>query len=779
MRTRRLFTAALLLFICTFCSPYIFAHENLNLNRPIKDSGHQSAYPPQLAVDGSVSTNPLSAWVSSGSFPKWLVIDLGEPKEFNSSSVLNTPNSIPKDGKNYYYAPKEGRIEGSNNPDAWTDPANDALWEHIADFTHPNSSSTTKITTFPEVTYRYVRLFVESGWESNVQIMEWQLFFDPMANLVNDMAQLSSTDWGTTLTFSSEHPSYLAVNAIDDNIATGWVPAENLSNKPWLQLNFPVPRLVEVIRLFKGTKVAPTVWMPKVYEIEVYENGVWRRVVNETGNTDAEVIYQLPVPVLATAARITLYEVDGSGWAYLNEFNVYGSFTPVLQAPAETIAESINVQVRTQPGASVELIREPGAVVSTGEADEFGFCSLTVPLLPGENLLKAQASIEGKTSSYSEPLPVIRAIGAVRGVLRSEDGVLAGALVSVEETGEYVITDSGGSYEFYLPQGNYQLVFSKAGYKTITESVNIATGEYLQRDLVLEVGSTAKPAKPSGLQIKVEGGIVSLLWQSDPEVSYYNIYKATEAGAKPELATLKFSHLANDINSIIDKEIVSGKTYYYWLTAENQYGEESEPAAFSIITPYFIGGTVVEKYTLTPLSGVELYVDKLGSTFYTDEEGRFVFDIQEEESYVVSISKEGYKSIQLELTQDEVPLVVLEPLQVVQEAISLTNVFLASNIISPNGDGVRDEATVYFMLGNDAQVAQEASVQIRVYNLAGKLVKNVLDATLPVGGHKATWAGNDEAGRKVASGLYLLRIEVSSIGTAAKPAVTLPIVVTR
>jgi hypothetical protein len=50
-------------------------------------------------------------------------------------------------------------------------------------------------------------------------------------------------------------------------------------------------------------------------------------------------------------------------------------------------------------------------------------------------------------------------------------------------------------------------------------------------------------------------------------------------------------------------------------------------------------------------------------------------------------------------------------------------------------------------------------VQLTVYDLAGRLVRTLVDASLPQGIHAAVWDGRDATGREVGSGTYLARLE--------------------
>ncbi len=53
-------------------------------------------------------------------------------------------------------------------------------------------------------------------------------------------------------------------------------------------------------------------------------------------------------------------------------------------------------------------------------------------------------------------------------------------------------------------------------------------------------------------------------------------------------------------------------------------------------------------------------------------------------------------------------------------------------------------------------------VRIDIYNVAGRRVAGVLDATVPAGWHEASWDGRDTAGNEVSAGMYFYRIEAGS-----------------
>jgi hypothetical protein len=51
-------------------------------------------------------------------------------------------------------------------------------------------------------------------------------------------------------------------------------------------------------------------------------------------------------------------------------------------------------------------------------------------------------------------------------------------------------------------------------------------------------------------------------------------------------------------------------------------------------------------------------------------------------------------------------------------------------------------------------------VELTIYDLQGRLVRRILQASLPVGRHEAIWDGRDQRGAAAPSGIYFGRVEV-------------------
>jgi subtilisin family serine protease len=64
-----------------------------------------------------------------------------------------------------------------------------------------------------------------------------------------------------------------------------------------------------------------------------------------------------------------------------------------------------------------------------------------------------------------------------------------------------------------------------------------------------------------------------------------------------------------------------------------------------------------------------------------------------------------------------------------------------------------------------------AEVRIRVYDVAGRLVRTLVERERGVGAYAAAWDGDDVLGRPVANGVYFVRLEVGRGTTTAKVAI--------
>jgi flagellar hook assembly protein FlgD len=62
----------------------------------------------------------------------------------------------------------------------------------------------------------------------------------------------------------------------------------------------------------------------------------------------------------------------------------------------------------------------------------------------------------------------------------------------------------------------------------------------------------------------------------------------------------------------------------------------------------------------------------------------------------------------------------------------------------------------------------DAHVKLAVYNVAGRLVRTLVDRHVDAGYHVAVWDGRDDNGVEVGSGVYFCRMEAEGFGDATK-----------
>ena len=98
--------------------------------------------------------------------------------------------------------------------------------------------------------------------------------------------------------------------------------------------------------------------------------------------------------------------------------------------------------------------------------------------------------------------------------------------------------------------------------------------------------------------------------------------------------------------------------------------------------------------------------------------------------------------------------------------------YSASGVVGPavNGTGIEQDSQRRMSLGRNAPnpfnpltsipytLPEAGDVRLTVYNVAGQLVRTLVDGCTEAGEHAALWDGTDDSGRSVASGVYLCRL---------------------
>jgi FlgD Ig-like domain len=66
---------------------------------------------------------------------------------------------------------------------------------------------------------------------------------------------------------------------------------------------------------------------------------------------------------------------------------------------------------------------------------------------------------------------------------------------------------------------------------------------------------------------------------------------------------------------------------------------------------------------------------------------------------------------------------------------------------------------------------QAQFVRVRVFDIHGRIVRRLVDASLPAGFHQSVWDGTDDSGRRAGPGIYLLSVEAGRWRSQRKIAV--------
>ena len=68
----------------------------------------------------------------------------------------------------------------------------------------------------------------------------------------------------------------------------------------------------------------------------------------------------------------------------------------------------------------------------------------------------------------------------------------------------------------------------------------------------------------------------------------------------------------------------------------------------------------------------------------------------------------------------------------------------------------------------DYEIARAGPVKLVIYGLDGRRVATLVDEDQAAGAHTATWAGLDDRGRSVASGVYIGRLLADESSAAVR-----------
>ncbi len=89
----------------------------------------------------------------------------------------------------------------------------------------------------------------------------------------------------------------------------------------------------------------------------------------------------------------------------------------------------------------------------------------------------------------------------------------------------------------------------------------------------------------------------------------------------------------------------------------------------------------------------------------------------------------------------------------------LLQVHVSPAVITPNGDGANDALSLAYEI---LDLTGPAAVSVDVLDLAGRRIRRLHDGPVEIGLYTQVWDGRDDAGRRVAPGIYLGRVSLDT-----------------
>lgn len=169
--------------------------------------------------------------------------------------------------------------------------------------------------------------------------------------------------------------------------------------------------------------------------------------------------------------------------------------------------------------------------------------------------------------------------------------------------------------------------------------------------------------------------------------------------------------------------------------------------------------TRVENVKLSPeAKGVELHTSQTGDHFRILILSRETDPLPAGGSYLFSYEGEGFDTVQICLASQQGELLSVKQKH---ESSSLpTKYSLYQNYPNP----FNPSTSIRYFVGGDGP----AEVSLRIYNVAGQLVKTLVDGRKLPGEHEEIWEGKNDNDQEVASGMYFYRLKVADYAETKK-----------
>ncbi len=160
----------------------------------------------------------------------------------------------------------------------------------------------------------------------------------------------------------------------------------------------------------------------------------------------------------------------------------------------------------------------------------------------------------------------------------------------------------------------------------------------------------------------------------------------------------------------------------------------------------------VEKVRLSPQAeDLKLYTSQLGDQFKMLLISQKAKPLPAGEDYLFSFEGEGFDTIRILVADQEGKLLSVK--QEYERGSLPKKYALFQNYPNPFNPSTH----IRFFVGGEGP----AEVTLKIYNVAGQLVKTLVDEKKSPGEHEEVWNGKNEDGEDVASGVYFYKLKVS------------------
>jgi hypothetical protein len=364
-------------------------------------------------------------------------------------------------------------------------------------------------------------------------------------------------------------------------------------------------------------------------------------------------------------------------------------------------------------------------------------------------------------------------IGFIEGTVSLQGG--SGSVEAVEISIDNLVTypDEEGNYSIPLTVGSYDIQAALDGYDAVLFPDVVITANQTTT-LDIELQEADELSAPQNVEAGVQGTDVIISWDAPVSANRSSIARSTRDRATRLQPTLTGYQIYRNLQKIAeitdpnletysDTNVYFGQ-YSYHIKAVYTEGisEPSESVTIHVTppAPYDLESFVEDGVVYLEWSAPEYRLELLGYHIYRDDE---YFDFSEDTEYiddsvqsgntyvyyVTSYYEDGYESE----PSNEVVVDVVSADDLLPNVTKLENNY--PNPFNP-------ETALHFSLH------QEQHVTLMIYNIKGARVRKLVDETLPASYHHIIWDGTDDRGRRVASGVYLYRLQTETYQATKK-----------